>query len=469
MKNKLFSLLLVSVFMVSPHFVLADSGNITKLAFTNDVLTVKPGEISTEIKVQTQNTTGTAEPVSETNDVTFSSSSPTGEFLNSTGNAVTKTMSKNTSSRTFFYRDSATGEYVLTIGIKGRDTGKSFTATQSIKITNTSSDNTNTTATTTGNGGTTATTTQTTSTATTTQTTTATSTNTVTNNTDLSAHSGTVSITYITPELDLKVDAGRHRISITKNPIEFDAKTSELSNYTSNAKYTWTFGDGRSDTGKKVTHTYLFPGEYNVVLNVDALDKHAVSRTVVKVINPEVEIIDIQKGMDGYVELRNNSTYEVNVGGWIIDAGSTKVEIARDTIITPNTSVKLPFDFSNDDTGLTKIVYNDKFVASAFGEEGVGNVAINTEPTIEDIEKAKKEVAAKFALEDTIGVPNVEANQVSNIGRTKDLGAESDSNNNTNILVSAESIIDSVQDKSPDTYLAAPKKFFNFIKNFFTK
>lgn len=466
MKNKLFSLLLLSVFIASPHLVLADSGNITTLVFTNDVLTVKPGEISTEIKVQTQNTTGTAEPVSETNDITFSSSSPTGEFLNSSGNAVTKTMSKNTSSRTFFYRDSTTGEYVLTVGIKGRDTGKGFTAAQSIKISNTPTEATNTnndtTATTTGSTNTTATTTQTTST------TTPTSVNTTTNNTDLSAHSGTVSITYITPELDLKADAGRHRIVITKNPIEFDAKTSELSNYTSNAKYTWTFGDGRADIGKKVTHTYLFPGEYNVVLNVDALDKHAVSRTVVKVINPEVEIIDIQKGMEGYVELRNNSTYEVNVGGWIIDAGSTKVEIAKDTIITPKESVKLPFDFSNADTRPTKIVYNDKFVASAFDGESVGNVAINTEPTMEEIEKAKKEVAAKFALEETISMPNIETVQISNTDLTKDASIESDSNN-TKIPASTESIIDSVQDNSPDTYLATPKKFFNLIKNFFTK
>jgi hypothetical protein len=458
---------LVSIFILSPHYVLADSGNIAKLVFTNDVLTVKPGEISTEIKVQTQNTTGTAEPVSETNDVTFSSSSPSGEFLNSTGNAVTKTMSKNTSSRTFFYRDSAVGEYVMTISVKGRDTGKSFTATQTIKISSSTggstNTNTDTTATSTSTTNTTATTTQ--STATTTQTTGSTA----TNNTDLSAHSGTVSITYITPELDLKADAGRRRLAITKNHIEFDAKTSELSNYTSNAKYTWTFGDGRSDIGKRVTHTYLFPGEYNVVLNVDALDKHAVSRTVVKVINPEVEIINIQKGVEGYVELRNNSTYEVNVGGWIIDAGSTKVEIARDTIITPNTSVKLPFDFSNDDTGPTKIVYNDKFVASAFGGEGVGNVAVNTEPTMEEIEKAKKEVAAKFALEDTFSVPNVETGQISDTNLTKQLGIESDSNNYTNIPVNPGSIIDSLQDDSPDTYLAAPKKFFNLIKNFFTK
>ena len=62
------------------------------MVFTNDARTVKPGVISEEIIVQTQNDSAVAEKVDETNDVTFTSTSATGEFLSGTGNAVSKTM-----------------------------------------------------------------------------------------------------------------------------------------------------------------------------------------------------------------------------------------------------------------------------------------------------------------------------------------------------------------------------------------
>jgi hypothetical protein len=457
MKNKLFSLLLLLTFILSPHSATADSNSITKLVFVSGAVSVKPGEVSDELKVQTQNSESLAETVSETNDVTFSSTSPTGEFLNSSGGAVTKTMSKNTSSRTFYYRDSNIGEYVITTSIKGRETGQTFTATQTIKVGNPividSGTDTNTTATST-NSNTQATSTQSNSTSTNTS-------------AQLSAHSGTVSITYVTPDLEIKADAGRNRIATTKNVIEFDARTSDVGGYASNAKYTWTFGDGRSDMGKRVTHTYLFPGEYNVVLNVESVGKRAVSRTVVKVVDPDVEVIGIDRSSNGFVELRNKSLYEVNIGNWVIDAGGTKMYIAEDTIITEDSSIKIPFSFSNNDVGPVKIVYNDKFVASVFGGEVSSNMAQNTEPTPEEIESAKKEVAEIFARESAVDYKAIEP--PTQVYATDTPIVSTQTKASLSDTVEAESIIDMVNKKESNSYLATPVGLFTLIKNFFTK
>ncbi len=104
-----------------PFFVLGDSNNITSLVFTTNPQTAAVNTSSQAITVQTENSAGTAEKVSETNDVTFTSTSATGQFLNSTGGAVSTTMSTNTASRTFYYEDSTAGTYTITVTIKGRN------------------------------------------------------------------------------------------------------------------------------------------------------------------------------------------------------------------------------------------------------------------------------------------------------------------------------------------------------------
>ena len=111
------------------HFAFAETDSLTKLVFVTEEQFVKTGQISAEIMIQAQNANSEAEKVSETNDIEFKTTSSTGEFLNATGNPVTTTMSKNTSSRTFYYKDSSEGTYTLTVVIKGRKTEKSYVRT----------------------------------------------------------------------------------------------------------------------------------------------------------------------------------------------------------------------------------------------------------------------------------------------------------------------------------------------------
>ena len=124
----------VFLFLV-PFCVLADSNNISSLVFTTDQQTISAGVTSQAITVQTENSGAAAEKVSETNSVTFTSTSATGKFLNSSGGAVSTTMNTNTASRTFYYEDSTAGAYIITVTIKGKTSGKTFSATQNITVT----------------------------------------------------------------------------------------------------------------------------------------------------------------------------------------------------------------------------------------------------------------------------------------------------------------------------------------------
>lgn len=447
MKQKFCSLFSVYLFLCVPLVAFGDTSNINGLVFTNQEYSLKTGEISGELKVQTQNALGSAESVSETNDVTFISSSATGEFLNSSGNPVTKTMSKNTSSRTFFYRDSTEGVYQITINIKGRDTGKAFEASQHITISNSSS----------GNSGSGSTSTTTSNTATTTQNT-ATTTPSSSNETQiLSAHSNTQTITYVVDIPELKADAGRRRLTTTESPIEFEAESSGVENWLGNVQYVWSFGDGATESGKIVSHTYHFAGDYVVILNVTGNNKRAVSRTEVKVIDPNVTILTIQRGQNGYVELLNNSPYEVNIQDWKITSGSDEMILPKDTIIKANSSVKFSFGFLTEG-GEVSLVYPRSTMGGVADVSPISYV----EPSREDIERAKAKVAKEFALQNKLDNP-VESESL-------------DSSNSTEETVNPDpghpSIIeklDTAKQNDSSSFLASPYKLFSIFKNFFTK
>jgi hypothetical protein len=439
-------------FLILSNNVFADTSNITNLTFISTSQELLPDTLSAEIKVQAQNSSGIAESVSETNDVTFTTNSSSGEFLNGSGNAVSRTMSKNTSSRAFYYRDSNTGTFTLTVEIKGRDSGKTFLSSQNIIISNS-----------TNIGGIGASTSTTTTNASTTTTVVIASTTPVTetiNASILSSHSNTQNVTYIFESPQLKIDAGRHRLATNKSPIEFEAGISGGDN----ASYVWSFGDGTSETGKRVSHLYKFIGDYNVVLNVRSGGVSAVSRTEVKVINPEVRIMSIDASSDGFVELKNDSSYEVNLENWKLVSDKTEIIIAADTIMRPNSSVKLPFIFVGNNFSI-RMIYPNGSIAYVPDNIVRGDVAY-IEPTQDQIEEAKVKVAREFANQNmSVKIDPTENNNL----HTKEL-----ENVNPNLVSTSSqgiSLINSFESDNPkdNSLLATPGRFFRFISNFFTK
>ncbi|MBI2100472.1 MAG: hypothetical protein HYT47_00395 [Candidatus Vogelbacteria bacterium] len=126
MKHRLiFSLLLLPLVV---------SAAVAKLEFVTPARTVSPGVLSEKITVQTQTADGQSETIGQTADVTFESSSPTGEFLNESGDPVRVTWNSNWANRTFYYRDSSAGNHTLTITVAVRDGGPSWTASQAITV-----------------------------------------------------------------------------------------------------------------------------------------------------------------------------------------------------------------------------------------------------------------------------------------------------------------------------------------------
>lgn len=334
-------LIIFGIIFVNIAPALAATGNITNLVFTTPLQTVTPATISEKITVQTQNSGGTSEKVSETNDVTFTSTSGTGQFLNEDGNAVSTTMNNGWDSRNFYYKDSTAGTYTLAVSIKGRTTGTTFSASQQIIIGNSQSNTATSTQSTSSTGAA--------STSSTSNTTASQSSGTSQN---ISAHTSQVSVSGFADTLDFKANAGRERIASVNAPLEFMAETHDMPATYLATSYQWSFGDGTSESGKSVHHTYAFSGDYNVVLNVSVGDSRAVSRTHVKVVAPQIAITDVKRGEGGFVEIKNDSPYEVNLQNWrlsSVNAGQTGKNdfyFAVDTIMSPHSVIKFPIAFA---------------------------------------------------------------------------------------------------------------------------
>jgi hypothetical protein len=370
--KKIFLNLLI---LLIPLFLFAESTQVTKFSFTTDPQSIKPGQLSGEITVQTQNSNGEAEKVSETNDIFFLSSSGTGEFLNATGNPVTTTMSKNTSSRTFYYRDKTEGNHTITVKIVGRETGQSFSTNQTISVSNTTTTNTTSSKDSTDQK----------------------------KASSVSAHSGQEATSELKKQEPLKVDAGRKRITAINTPIEFFAHLSTQEGKKSQSRFEWSFGDGTSGRGQAVEHIYKFPGDYVIVLNVRHEGVQAVTRTEVKVIDPSIEITDFKKGVGGYVEVKNPSLDEVNIGKWVLHTDKTKFVIAADTIMYPKSNLRIPLELDVELDNIDLYFPNGLLASSFDGQKETvtfdQNLAFERTKILQQIVDLKKELIQKSEIQ----------------------------------------------------------------------
>ena len=142
---------------------------------------------------------------------------------------------------------------------------------------------------------------------------------------------------------DLQVTSGRSRLGFVGAPLTFEAKIKVAKHIPINqtGEYpvgTWSMGDGTEYTGQSISHTYLFPGDYIVILNATYAGITAVSKTKVKIVEPEVSL---DFDLSGYTKISNLSNVELNVGGWILESESSRFLIPKDTLIAKHSFIKL--------------------------------------------------------------------------------------------------------------------------------
>ncbi len=149
--------------------------------------------------------------------------------------------------------------------------------------------------------------------------------------TDLSSHTSQADLSDKKDEVKIFASAGRSRLALVDTPITFEKKLFTSKNdVIDGGDVVWSFGDGQSATGKIIVHSYKFPGDYVVVMNVTKNAESYVARTNVRVVPANLAITN---ATPNFVKIGNQSNYESNLGGWQLVSGHSVFTFPKDTIV----------------------------------------------------------------------------------------------------------------------------------------
>jgi len=164
---------------------------------------------------------------------------------------------------------------------------------------------------------------------------------------------------------NLTVDAGANKIGVVGQPLEFRAEVSH-----NKASITWIFGDGGTAYGEVVTHTYLYPGEYVVVVKTSLSSRSDNSRINVKIVP---DTLSVTYASLDRIEISNTGREEINLSGRTLMSLGESFYFPEDTIIKPAQKISFPSII----TGLTPTGAGVVSLGLKRGNEN--KVSINTE------------------------------------------------------------------------------------------
>ncbi|MFA6386661.1 MAG: hypothetical protein WCW04_02750 [Candidatus Paceibacterota bacterium] len=124
-------------------------------------------------------------------------------------------------------------------------------------------------------------------------------------------------------------------------------------------KFVWNFGDGMQkqlSLSDPFSYGYDYPGEYVITLSyydsIFDINPDAMDRLIIKVIPSGVIISSVGTYADPFVEIENNSSYEMSLNKWIMKGYVHSFLIPEGMVILPNKKLKFSpkitgFDFND--------------------------------------------------------------------------------------------------------------------------
>lgn len=171
-------------------------------------------------------------------------------------------------------------------------------------------------------------------------------------------------------------------------------------------RFVWNFGDGEKkevSVSDPFPYVYQYPGDYVMTLSfydsAFSITPDATDRINIKVIPSGVTISSVGTPLDPFVEIQNNSPYEMSLKDFIVKGSVHSFAIPNDMIILPDKKIKLSpratgFDFNDlsyisimDTSGQVFATYPYK-VSSTYNKYNSSNKANNSNIIKSDTEES---------------------------------------------------------------------------------
>jgi len=163
------------------------------------------------------------------------------------------------------------------------------------------------------------------------------------------------------------------------------------------AEYFWTLGDGKKEYGKNIKHTFLYPGEYVLTLIVKSSSFTGNIRKVVTVVNPPLEISEIDWDKN-WVKIKNNYSDILKLDSWYIFSNGEKFKIPKETYILGKSEVIFPNKITHLDileNGNTFLLFPDGKRQSKFVKKSEVAMVVAVPPPSSEIKKTDVKTVKK--------------------------------------------------------------------------
>jgi Lamin Tail Domain/PKD domain len=162
-------------------------------------------------------------------------------------------------------------------------------------------------------------------------------------------------------------------------PVTFKSSVSGIgANIMNSLVYRWNFGDTYAGSGKEGMHTYVYPGEYVVVLNASYARHDVTVRKVIKVLPVD---LTLSRTLRGDIVLTNNAGHDIDLSGYVMK-GTESFTFPEDTYVLKEGVLTVPKSrVVSGGLGMVALYDTEKtMVASEMGAVGArtANLALAT-------------------------------------------------------------------------------------------
>jgi hypothetical protein len=166
---------------------------------------------------------------------------------------------------------------------------------------------------------------------------------------------------------NITADAGSDSSAVASSLIFFEGEGYGLKDEPLvNARYVWNFGDGIRREGKNVSHTYAFPGEYIVTLEVSSGKYSDTDSLLLKINEADVRIVHADRGR---IEIANDSAQNLDLSLWRLVHKDSHFVFPKGTVIAAKRTAVFPASATYlfiDELGEVKLLYPNGVMAHGY-------------------------------------------------------------------------------------------------------